>query len=571
MLFDLSLTAACWICLFGIGYRCFRMFRNPRWPKPERLPAADRWRSAVAGLIAYTRGKRFGALLRTAVLDGLFQLRIWKTDRWGWVMHICLFWGFVLLLLMHAFEDEITRPIFPDYASTLDPFLFLRNAFGVMVVIGVGVAAGRRLFLQGFRKVTGIGDWLPLALIALIIGSGFLLEGAKIVSEPIFNEMVEDYLGSDDPEDVAAVGAYWQKGFGVVFDKPADVANTPLLEAGEELHEESCAVCHSRPGSAFVSFPLSKGLQFAAKSLNRWRADVWLWHLHYLACFALLAVAPFGKMFHLVATPVTLLLERTRHLSDPTPPSAVNRRAAGIEGCTHCGVCSQHCSVAPAWRILGIQEILPSEKLVSLGKQNNARQPDAGAVALLADGNAVCTKCLRCTQLCPSGIDLQDLWIATAERTAAVGCPELPVRTACLTASQWAEQLEEAPGFAGQKTPSIPKYPFLEKPRTQLFHCVQCTTCTSVCPVVAAAGDSDIHLDVTPQQVMNLVRLGLRDLALGSRMVWDCVTCYQCQEHCPQGIAVTDILYELRNEAWSRIPSVEVLSSSPLPSPKGRP
>jgi heterodisulfide reductase subunit C len=82
---------------------------------------------------------------------------------------------------------------------------------------------------------------------------------------------------------------------------------------------------------------------------------------------------------------------------------------------------------------------------------------------------------------------------------------------------------------------------------------VQCTTCTSVCPVVAAAGDSGLDLDATPQQIMNLVRLGLVDLALGSRMVWDCLTCYQCQENCPQGIAVTDILYELRNEAWGRL------------------
>jgi heterodisulfide reductase subunit C len=32
-------------------------------------------------------------------------------------------------------------------------------------------------------------------------------------------------------------------------------------------------------------------------------------------------------------------------------------------------------------------------------------------------------------------------------------------------------------------------------------------------------------------------------------MLWDCVTCYQCQEHCPQGVKVTDVLYELKNLA----------------------
>ncbi|MBW2196831.1 MAG: hypothetical protein JRF58_03020 [Deltaproteobacteria bacterium] len=38
-------------------------------------------------------------------------------------------------------------------------------------------------------------------------------------------------------------------------------------------------------------------------------------------------------------------------------------------------------------------------------------------------------------------------------------------------------------------------------------------------------------------------------MATGPRMIWDCVTCYQCQEHCPQNVKVTDILYQLKNLA----------------------
>jgi heterodisulfide reductase subunit C len=48
---------------------------------------------------------------------------------------------------------------------------------------------------------------------------------------------------------------------------------------------------------------------------------------------------------------------------------------------------------------------------------------------------------------------------------------------------------------------------------------------------------------------MRSLGLGLKDLAMGSGMLWDCVTCYQCQEHCPQGVKVTDVLYELKNQA----------------------
>jgi heterodisulfide reductase subunit C len=41
----------------------------------------------------------------------------------------------------------------------------------------------------------------------------------------------------------------------------------------------------------------------------------------------------------------------------------------------------------------------------------------------------------------------------------------------------------------------------------------------------------------------------LKDKASHSRMLWECATCYQCQEHCPQGVNITDIFYALKNRA----------------------
>ena len=83
--------------------------------------------------------------------------------------------------------------------------------------------------------------------------------------------------------------------------------------------------------------------------------------------------------------------------------------------------------------------------------------------------------------------------------------------------------------------------------------CVQCAVCTSVCPVVAAATEPDQDPEIGPHLVTNLLRMQQIELALASRMVWACVTCYQCQEHCPQHIRVADLLYELRNRGWSRM------------------
>ena len=79
--------------------------------------------------------------------------------------------------------------------------------------------------------------------------------------------------------------------------------------------------------------------------------------------------------------------------------------------------------------------------------------------------------------------------------------------------------------------------------------CYGCETCTTVCPVVANYENPQEALRLLPHQIMHSCALGLKDLALGSNMLWDCLTCYQCQEKCPQGVCVTDVLYELKNEA----------------------
>jgi len=59
--------------------------------------------------------------------------------------------------------------------------------------------------------------------------------------------------------------------------------------------------------------------------------------------------------------------------------------------------------------------------------------------------------------------------------------------------------------------------------------------------------------DLLPHQIMHACALGVRDLAFGSNMLWDCLTCYQCQEQCPQGVSVTDVLYELKNLAVEHV------------------
>ncbi|MFZ2633670.1 MAG: 4Fe-4S dicluster domain-containing protein, partial [Desulfosalsimonadaceae bacterium] len=80
-------------------------------------------------------------------------------------------------------------------------------------------------------------------------------------------------------------------------------------------------------------------------------------------------------------------------------------------------------------------------------------------------------------------------------------------------------------------------------------YCFTCENCSTVCPVVGNYENPQHDLDLLPHQIVRSMGLGLKDLAMGSKMLWYCLTCYQCQEHCPQGVKVTDIFYELKNLA----------------------
>jgi Fe-S oxidoreductase len=254
------------------------------------------------------------------------------------------------------------------------------------------------------------------------------------------------------------------------------------------------------------------------------------------SAFLALALLAWGKWMHPLATTANLVIRGGRTHSDGTAPQGL-----ALDACTRCGQCSLHCSVAPSFRVLGNRDILPMEKLADL-RAWLAQTDRATPPALLVEGSHICTECLRCTEICPAGIDLQDLWMRSKGALADAGRAGVDGEIRKRSAAQWAQELArrhvDAFGPSGSG---------LADRAESFWGCVQCTTCTSVCPVVAVSPDPARDLDLTPQQIMNYLRMGLKAQTLGARMVWSCTTCYKCQEYCPQGVPVADILYELRN------------------------
>jgi len=531
------------ICLAGTAWRISRWFLSDIGSESDGLSAGRRLAAYGRALPRILTQPRFWQRTRIFLWEIVLQGHLLRQDRQRWAMHMAMCYGVLLLVLLHALDDWTAPVFFADYYPTLNPFRWLRNLFAFLVLAGVLGTVIRHRTRTPFKRIRSNADRLILLLLAVIIVSGIVLESAQILSASVFNEMVEDYMGDDDPDEVAALRHYWATEMGAALPLRVD-ERVDDAAAGQMAHEAYCASCHSRPQTAFLSYPTSRLLKPVAGMMDALRIDNWLWTLHYLASCLALACLPFSKFFHLLATPVNLLARAAGPVSDGPRTLRAARRGLGLDACTHCGVCTEHCSVAPFYRVIPNTAILPSEKLLGVKRLAAARAPDV-EVALLAEGSFMCTLCGRCTRWCPSGIDLQDLWQASRRDLIQKGFPPFYEQAAAT-----------APSVPRASASTLPGHPPLslgltDRPET-FWACVQCTTCTSVCPVVAASDDPRRDLDLTPQQIMNLMRLQLKEKAFGCRMLWDCVTCYQCQEHCPQNVKVADVLYELRNEACRR-------------------
>lgn len=76
-----------------------------------------------------------------------------------------------------------------------------------------------------------------------------------------------------------------------------------------------------------------------------------------------------------------------------------------------------------------------------------------------------------------------------------------------------------------------------------LTRCYQCGTCASSCPVAR------ITTRFNPRLVIKRSLLGSRGEVVTEDPIWLCCSCYNCQERCPQGVEIADVVYALRNIA----------------------
>ncbi|EKD37837.1 MAG: hypothetical protein ACD_75C00974G0003 [uncultured bacterium] len=567
MNFNILLGLSLVICLVGLIIRLSIWFsQGTRSPAPE-TSAATRISAALQGALGTIFSGRIVRMIKSLFVDLLFQERIFNKNLLRWTAHTLIFFGFILLLLMHAMSPLVSESVFSNYQPTLNPFLFLRNLFGLMVLAGVAIAVYRRLTLKAQRLRSAPSDWAALVFVGVIILSGMLLEGSKMSSYSKYQSMVEEY-GSSDEEEAKALEAFWVQENGLVSPNVQLPPAPELVQKGMEVNGTSCIECHASNKTAFAGFAMAKITRPFSALLGDAAAVTMFWYLHILACLAFLAWLPFSKMFHIIAAPLSLIVKRVSGDAIDKPANLLTSRMIGLSACTHCGTCSLECSSNMFYESFGNDFILPSEKVQYLKKIMTGKETDPAVLKKMQEGLYVCTSCDRCTTVCPSGINLKELFVHARYMLLKQGMPEKALLShfsfpLALAQNFVDDHLQALKKVTDQFKKSFQHLTDIPVPvtigsgkgfsNTSFRGCYSCQRCTNICPVVRSFDDPVEALGMLPHQIMFSLGIGNVDLAMGSQMIWSCSTCYLCQEHCPNQVELCDIFYTLKNSALNKI------------------
>ena len=311
------------------------------------------------------RSDRLGSRLLSVLTHGIGQVRI-AQDLYAGVMHLTIFWGMVALFLgtvLATVDWDVTRLLMGRQFLTDGLYVFYElvlDIFGLLLMLGLGMAAYRRYILRPARLLNNLGGGLSLddayvlGMLALIAITGYLVEGLRI----------------------AVVQPSW-------------AAWSPV---GKLL------------ASIFIALgdPTNRNLHLA------------IWVAHTLVAFAFIASIPFTKLFHIVTTPLNIFFRSFKPAGELAParfgsgPGIKDRRdftwkqILDFEACTRCGRCQDSCPAYASGLSLSPKNVMIKSDVYLRQKRNG--QSLHGQV-ITAEELWACTTCRACVQICPAFID----------------------------------------------------------------------------------------------------------------------------------------------------------------------
>jgi Fe-S oxidoreductase/nitrate reductase gamma subunit len=313
--------------------------------------------------------------------------RFLKKDLYPGIMHFCLFWGAMILLIattVSMIEDNLHQWLHMEFITRqwrVPMSLIWDVGGGVLATIGVSMALYRRYVIRPPRLNTLFEDPVILSVIVALIFTGFLIEGLRIGATEL-NPQSEFYSTGD---------AIWSP-VGFLFAK------------------------------AMSGIGMSVGAMEDAHKVMWWS------HAAIVAFAFAYAASTFDKMTHMVIGPINALMRSDRPkgaLRSMPDLETLDSFGAGdvkdftwkqlldLDACTNCGRCQDQC---PAWasgkplsprkiiQDLGLYMEQRAPVLIGMGRE--APSPEVPMVEHV-DEDAIwsCTTCRACMDACPVFIE----------------------------------------------------------------------------------------------------------------------------------------------------------------------
>ncbi|MDP8257094.1 MAG: heterodisulfide reductase-related iron-sulfur binding cluster [Candidatus Alcyoniella australis] len=385
--------------VYGLALVTMAIFAYGVWTKVKL------WRAGTKS--EKPRLDQMGARIVNLLKYALVQIKVFK-EAYPGIMHACIFFGFVVLFIGTAatvLDEDLYRLITGSkfiQGGFYVAFSFFLDLFGVLAIIGLGMAAWRRYVTKPDRLDNRSDDAVVLGLIALILVTGFLSEAGRI-------------------------------------------ANGLLVAPGTQLttHGINPDYASFEPLASPVGYLLALGLKGLGVGGTAAFHKV-IWFLHLFLGLGFIAVIPYTKLWHIVASsaniyssnleldgavvPIDNLIEKMENdqierlgydrIADFTPKQLVM-----LDACTRCGRCQEVCPAYNTEKPLSPKQFIQDFKIYwdAKCKAEAAKSVEGEGEEKAADDeydpepflNDVvkpdvvwsCTTCMACMEACPVMIE----------------------------------------------------------------------------------------------------------------------------------------------------------------------
>lgn len=373
--------------------------------------------------------------LRLFSRDILLEKTLLREDPTRWPMHFPLALGFCVLFFIGSLGNQFTDWGLLDIGKDDTWFAFVNDAAGILLLVGLLLALHRRYVLKLPYLKTFLDDKVLVLLLLVSLLSGYMVEGLRLLSGSL--ESRASFVGA---------------------------------------------------GLASIFSPLN---------LDWTSSHLYIWWFHALVSLAFFSYIPFSRAFHLLATPLTMMLNSLDHRQsfvsiDPngSTPNFTLKQLIEFSGCTRCGECLRVCEtyknrevdpIAPAvklkdMRVHLLHKYAPGWASRLLGGREFSEQD----LFTLSEAAFRCTLCGYCTHVCPSKIDLQNMWYSIRQEYST-GIGKFPKGFAhikdgvanegnifnypSVERALWVDFMEEEPPYEG-----------LQKPKAKVLYFVGCVS-----------------------------------------------------------------------------------------------